>query len=225
MNSTPHHTFKFHNLPTPKYYPFKMANTLREQDITDLLRRIRTLEDQVSTQKKVIAVAKNCLTYLEDQAETTLHNAEDMKGRVQVLSFVDSPPHGTSPTSSSSDPNSSPVYQSSHQSNPSSPTFKSRLRYPPSSPNFSSPVYQPSFNSPMSPPNSSFNVSPASPARDIEEEEDMAVEQMLGDPNMEVQYQIEVDEENNWMFLSGAPAPGGGGLDLAGVNKVSLFQS
>ena len=53
----------------------------------------------------------------------------------------------------------------------------------------------------------------------------MAVEQMLGDPNMEVQYQIEVYEENNWMFVGGAQAPGDGGLDLAGVNQVNLFQS
>ena len=109
MHSTPHHTSQVSQL-TNFEVPFKMANTLRDQGITDLVCRIRTLEDQVSTQKKVIAVEKNCLTYLKDHAETTLRDVEDMKGRVQFLSFANSPPRGTSPTSSSSDPNSSPVY-------------------------------------------------------------------------------------------------------------------
>ena len=143
-------------------YSVKPTSSVREKDIDALLKRVRALEEEVETNNKIINVAKNCMTYLQEKTESTIRDVDDIK--VQVLQFRSATPAASAPRSPSSTPRStprsSPEYESSFQDMSSpSPTFRGRLRYSPTSSPNSSPPMSPQFqpNSPVS-----FNGSPDS---------------------------------------------------------------
>ena len=140
-----------------------------------LLRQIRHLEDQVTTQKNVLSTAKAAITWLESTTEDTLRDAADLKERVakhiarpetkvvqlvlkvhvpdyifqEVGTSIPSRPRSSSPYSQRSSPRSSSPY-SQRSSSPYSPRSSS-----PYSQRSSSPYYRPRLSSPYNPRSSS----------------------------------------------------------------------
>ena len=54
-----------------------------------MLDRIRTLEDQATTQRNVVATAKACIQWLEAKTDSTLRMSSEVE--VQVLRFTRTP--------------------------------------------------------------------------------------------------------------------------------------